>query len=150
MAVEKYQLIVARDYTEEQMREIWHNEYVCQDIDTHDGIRVKFYDDNFDHAFFESSGRNVSKNSALHKDVLSYQRLSRIFWIRVVLEDPSAEMYVGYDNKKKSYNRSSRVSVVKGNYVVVIQFYRERMARFITAYVADNSINKIKQSPKWK
>jgi len=150
MPEEKYQLIVARNYTEEQMREIWHNEYVSQHIDTHDGIRVKFYDDNFDHAFFESSGRNVSKNSAFHKDVLSYQRLSRIHWIREVLEDPYAEMYVGYDSKKKSYNRSSRVSVVKGNYVVVIQIYRERMARFITAYVANNSIGKIKQSPKWK
>ena len=41
------------------------------------------------------------------------------------------------------------VVVVKGNYVVVIQIYAEGKANFITAYVANNSSNKIEQSPRW-
>ena len=59
------------------------------------------------------------------------------------------QMYVGYDSKEKGYTRSKRVSVVKGDYVVVIQLYKEDHARFITAYVADNSIEKIIKGPEW-
>ena len=58
-------------------------------------------------------------------------------------------MYDGYDSKKKKHNPNKRVSVVKGNYVVVIELQKQGHATFITAYVADNSIEKIKQSPKW-
>ena len=39
--------------------------------------------------------------------------------------------------------------MVKGDYVVVIQLYKEDHARFITAYVADNSIEKIIKGPEW-
>lgn len=148
MAAE-YTLIVAREHTEEEFRRLWHDEYTSQTIYTHDGILVRFFDDQFDHAFFESSRRNVSKNSEFHKDTLSFQRLARIKWIKEVLADPEAEMYVGYDHKKNCYTRSERVSVVKGNYVVVIRIFDDRRAKFITAYVADNSISKIKRSPKW-
>ena len=70
-------------------------------------------------------------------------------WIKDVLTDPDAEMYVGYDSKSQSYTNSKRVSVVKKDYVVVIQLYKEGEARFITAYNADNSIEKIKKGPKW-
>ena len=52
-------------------------------------------------------------------------------------------------DQDKGYTRSKRVSVVKGDYVVVIQLYREDQARFITAYVADNSIDKITNGPEW-
>lgn len=147
---DNYALLVARDFSEEQFREIWHNEYVSQTIFTHDSIRVHFYDDNFDHAFYESSGRNVRKSDPLHKDVLSLQRLARIMWIKQVLMDESAKMVVGYDHKSKTYIRNKRVSIVKGNYVVVIQLYGDNThAKFITAYVADNSITKILASPEW-
>ena len=70
-------------------------------------------------------------------------------WIKKVLADKEAKMYVGYDSNVKSYTHSKRVSVVKGNYVVVIQLYKEDQARFITAYVADNSIEKIINGPEW-
>ena len=70
-------------------------------------------------------------------------------WIKDVLADKEAKMYVGYDSKEKGYTRSKRVSVVKGDYVVVIQLYKEDHARFITAYVADNSIEKIIKGPEW-
>ncbi len=73
-----------------------------------------------------------------------------MMWIKDVLADKEAKMYVGYDNKSKSYSNSKRVSVVKGDYVVVIELYNETNARFITAFVADNSIDKIISGPEWK
>lgn len=72
-----------------------------------------------------------------------------MMWIKDVLADKEAKMYVGYDSKEKRYTGSKRVSVVKGDYVVVIQLYQEDHARFITAYVADNSIDKITSGPEW-
>jgi similarity len=144
-----YQKIVVCNFTEEELREIWRDTYCHKVIKTHDGIRVHFYESNFDHAFYESSKRNQSRIKKKSKDILSSERLSRILWIKDVLEDPTATMYVGFDNKTKRYDRTKRVAVVKGNYVVVIQIYAEGKANFITAYVANNSIEKIEQSPRW-
>ena len=148
---EKYygELMVVKDYTEEELRRIWAEEYCRKVIKTHDGIRVHFYDSNFDHAFYESSVRNGSSNKPKSKDIFSPRRAARMMWIKDVLADKEAKMYVGYDSKAKGYTRSKRVSVVKGDYVVVIQFYKENQARFITAYVADNSIGKITSGPEW-
>lgn len=115
MAEERYKLIVAKDHTEQYFRDMWNAAYCKQEIYTFDGIRVFFYDDNFDHAFYESTDRR----QGIHK------------------------------SKNKSYTRSKRVAVVKNNYVVVIQIYADKKAKFITAYVADNSIDKIKEGPKW-
>ena len=46
-----------------------------------------------------------------------------------------------------------RVSVVYENYVVIIQLSKKHdgtlKGHFKTAYVADNSIGKIRNSPKW-
>ena len=142
-------LLVVKDHTEADFRKIWSDEYCKKVIRTHDGIRVHFYDNNFDHAFFESSVRNGSRHKSKSKDVFSRRRVARMMWIKDVLADESAKMYVGYDSKAKAYSQSKRVSVVKGDYVVVIQFYKEGHARFITAYVADNSINKITNGPEW-
>lgn len=148
---EKYygELMVVKDYTVEDLRRIWAEEYCRKVIKTHDGIRVHFYDSNFDHAFYESSVRNGSSNKPKSKDIFSYRRAARMMWIKDVLADKNAKMYIGYDSKIKGYIRSKRVSVVKGDYVVVIQLYKEDHARFITAYVADNSIEKIKKGPEW-
>lgn len=148
---EKYygELLVVKNYTEEELRQIWSEQYCRRVIKTHDGIRVHFYDSNFDHAFFESSLRNGSSNKPKSKDIFSPRRVARMMWIKDVLADKEAQMYVGYDSKTKMYSKSKRVSVVKGDYVVVIQLYKEDQARFITAYVADNSIDKITSSPKW-
>ena len=44
------------------------------------------------------------------------QRLARFYWIKDVLRDPDADLYVGYESKTKSYTRSKRVAVVKNNY----------------------------------
>lgn len=145
-----YTLLVAQDYTEEEFRALWHEHYVKNDIYTYDGIHVHFYDDNFDHAFFESSQRNATKKSNFHKDILSKRRLSRMMWIKKVLQDSDATIVCGYDKKTKSYKRNKRVAIAKNNYVVIIQLYRDfKDAKFITAYVADNSIDKILSSPVW-
>lgn len=142
----EYKKIVVKDYTEEELRELWRKEYCRKIINTHDGIRVKFYDSHFNHAFYESSSRKQSKNN---KDTLSSVRLSRILWIKDVLVDKDAEMYVGYENRTKRYNKNKRVSVVKGNYVVVIELQKNGTATFITAFVADNSIEKVISGHKW-
>ena len=151
-SAEKYYraLLVVQDFTEGQLRQKWKDEYCSQVIHTHDGIRVHFYESNFDHAFFESSERRHGSRTPKSKDVFSPRRAARMMWIKDVLADPEAEMFVGYDSKSKNYTGSKRVSVVKGDYVVVIQIYAERKANFITAYVADNSIDKIKSGPKWE
>lgn len=151
MAEDKYYapLLVVKDYAEEDLRNRWHTEYCQQEIYTHDSIRVHFYDNNFDHAFYESSVRNQSKNKKKSKDVLSPRRLARMMWIKKVLADPTSDMYIGYDSSTKSYSKDKRVSVVKGDYVVVIKIYATNQAKFITAYVADNSIAKIVAGPRW-
>ncbi len=151
MEEERYIQVVAKDRTEAEWRDLWDAAYCRACITTFDGIHVHFYYDNFDHAFFESSDRRRSANKAKKKDILSMRRLSRFFWIKDVLRDPNAELYVGYDSSTKSISKKRRVAIVKDNYVVVIQLYSETEAKFITAYVADqSSIHKIKQSPSWK
>ena len=143
------ELLVFHDHTEQEFRDLWSQEYCRKLIKTHDGIRVHFYDNNFNHAFYESSQRNQSGRKK-SKDILSPRRLARMMWIKDVLTDPEAEMYVGYDSASQSYTQSKRVSVVKNDYVVVIQIYKEKEARFITAFNADNSIDKIKMGPRWQ
>lgn len=147
-----YKKIKPHDFTEDELRAIWQMEYCSCDIFTFDGIKVRFFDDQFDHAFYESSGRNLSVKTkqAGYKDCLSYARVEKILWIKDVLADRDAELYIGYDKKTKSYNNSSRVAVVKGDYVVVINLKDKENAKFVTAYVADNSVDKIRNSPTWK
>lgn len=144
------EMLVVKNYTEGDLRRIWNEEYCRKVIKTHDDIRVHFYDSNFDHAFYESSVRNGGSNKPKSKDIFSPRRAARMMWIKDVLADKNAKMYVGYDSKVKGYSQTKRVSVVKGDYVVVIQIYKETEARFITAFVADNSIDKITSGPEWK
>jgi mRNA-degrading endonuclease RelE of RelBE toxin-antitoxin system len=114
-------------------------------IFTFDSIVVVFFEDKFDHAFFESANR-VEKD----KSVFSQTRAERILWIKETLEDPTADIRQGYDSKTKTYDNSRRVAIVKGDYVVIIKLTSEKRASFITAYVADNSIQKIMLSPEWQ
>jgi len=85
------------------------------------------------------------------KDAFSSQRAERIDWIRAALQDPSAELHVGWDGKKKRYDRSHRMAIVVRDYVVVIRLSGKQTAQFVTAYVADSpsTLAKIKGSPKW-
>ena len=141
----KYQKIRPHEMTEEEMRRLWDITYCVKPIKTFDDIAVKFYSDMFDHAFYESINHKKKDKSAL-----SYARLEKMGWIKDVLQDPTAQLVQGYDKKTKNYQVNSRVAIVKENYVVVIWMKNSKEAKFVTAYVADNSIEKIKQSPKWE
>ncbi len=149
-SAEKYRMVVFKDHSEDDFRKIWHDVYCVNRLHTFDGIEVSFYDNQFDHAFYESTLRNQRGKRKKSKDLLSPRRCARILWIKDVIEDPEASLYKGYDAKTHSYVNDRRVALVKNDYVVVIQLYRDNEAKFITAYVADNSAEKIRQSPKWK
>jgi hypothetical protein len=118
----------------------------CQGtITTFDGIAVRFRKSRFDHCFYESTQRNQMK------DAFSILRAKRIDWITAALQDANAELHVGWDGKKKRYDRDHRVALVAGDYVVVIRLSGSLTAQFVTAYVADSpsTLAKIKGSPKW-
>ena len=122
-----------------------YKKYCENDIITFDGIKVKFYENQFEHAFYESSNK-VKKN----KDVFSIERALRIDWIEYVLQNPNAELHLGWDRDKKKYNKDRRVAIISPeNYVVVIRINDNKTAKFITAYYADNSANKIRNMPLW-
>lgn len=114
-------------------------------IETFDHIRVRFRKSDFDYCFFESSQRNRIK------DTFSLIRAERLEWIQVALQDPNAERFVGWHRDTKRYDNNRRVTLVCGNYVLVIAMTGNSMARFVTAYVADTlkSLEKIKASPVW-
>lgn len=118
----------------------------CQgEIVAFDGIRVRFRKADFDHCFFESSQRNRVK------DAFSILRAEHLEWIQVALQDGAAVRYVGWDRDTKSYDKHRRVTLVCGNYLVVIALTGTSTAKFVTAYVADtpSSLQRIKASPKW-
>ncbi len=139
-----YNLIQLPD--EDAYRQLYIDIYCdpAKPILTFDGIQVAFFPDRFDHAFFESANRAMGDKSQF-----SRVRAERILWIKDTLEDPTADIREGWDKKNKSYDKSRRVAIVKGNYVVIIWIKSKTQAKFITAYEADNSIGKILASPRW-
>ena len=137
--------------TQAEYRQHFEQVYCKGPIKTFDRITVRFHKSMFDHCFFESSRRNDNK------DTFSKKRAERIDWIKIALQDPSSEKYVGWDRKKKRYNKKRRVTIVMGNYVVIIQLVGSDKADFITAYLADvkgskdrpATIDLIRSGPKW-
>ena len=119
--------------------------YCAGAVTTFDGIAVRFQKRDFDHCFFESSQRNRIK------DTFSQLWAERLEWITVALQDAAAERFQGWDRDTKTYDKTRRVTLVCGNYVVVIALTGATSARFITAYVADTpgSLEKIKAGPRW-
>jgi hypothetical protein len=119
--------------------------YCTGAVTTFDGIAVRFHKRDFDHCFFESSQRNRIKDS------FSQLRAERLEWIAVALQDATADRFQGWDRDSKTYDKTRRVTLVCGNYVVVIALTEAKSARFITAYVADtpSTLAKLKTSPRW-
>lgn len=126
----------------------YERHYQRVNITTADGIRVYFKPQKFGHAFYENSQRRKGP-----KDEFSPERAQRMDWIKLTLEHPDAELFMGWNKDEKCYEEDRRVSVVYGNFVVVIELSLNRegvlKGNFVTCYVADRSINQIKQSPKW-
>lgn len=141
-----YKKIKSYKFTEDELRQIWQEEYCSQKIFTFDNIEVKFFPEMFDHCFYESANRKKKD-----KSILSLNRLEKIYWIKETLQDKDALLKQGWIKKNKSYTNSRRVTLVKGNYIVVILIFKKNKARFITAYEIDNDENleDIKSSPDW-
>ena len=136
-----YKKIKAYEIPELELRAIWKNEYCLKPLVTFDKIKVSFYEDMFDHAFYESEDR-ITKD----KSILSYNRLEKIYWIKETLLDTDAILKQGWDNTTKTYFKNRRLAIVKGNYVVIIRFISLLKAKFVTAYEKDD-IENILNSP---
>lgn len=128
-------------------RQHFIDQYVRGAIHTRDGIRVYFGAQDFDHAFYESTRRDGTK------DAFSQARAQRIDWISATLQEPGADWYQGYLKVRKAYDPTRSATVAYGDFVVVLGFGVRRdnsiKAKFITCYHADNSIGKIRTSPAW-
>ncbi len=68
--------------TQEEYKKYYIKEYCNKQIYTFSGILVKFYKNQFEHAFFESA--NHQKRD---KSIFSIERAKRMKWIKEVLED---------------------------------------------------------------
>jgi hypothetical protein len=137
--------------TAAECRSHYENIYCRAPIVTFDGIAVRFRKSDFNHCFFESSRRDSTK------DLFSAKRAERMDWIEAALKDANAELYCGWDKKRRRYDRSRRVAVVMGDYVVIIALTSPTTAIFVTAFVADtpacagrpSTIDQIRKGPKW-
>lgn len=137
-------------WTEAQYRAHFEKEYCQGPILTHDGIEVYFRKKDFDHCMFESSRRTGDK-----LPIISLVRAERIDWIKATLQNPTADLYPGWDKSKKRVDNSHRVAVAYEEFVVVIRIKVGKSdvvkkADFKTAYLADNSIEKIRAASPWK
>lgn len=124
-----YKKIKSYQFSEIELRKIWLEEYCQNEIIIFDGVKVKFYEDMFDHIFYESKDR-IEKD----KSILSLNRLEKIFWNKEVLQDENAILKKVWNNKSKTFFEDRRVAIVKGNYVVIIRFVGFLRAKLVTAY----------------
>lgn len=136
-----YKKVKSHQLSEQELRDIWKTEYCNQQIFTFDGVRVHFYEDMFNHCFYESADR-----LAKDKSILSLNRLEKILWIKATLQDPDAVLKFGWDKDKNIHYTDRRVAIVKGNYMVVIRFTGVLKAKFVTAYQKED-IENVLQGP---
>ena len=84
--------------TPEDYKKYYVEKYCKKGLQTFDGINVKFYENQFEHAFYESSNKKKR-----NKDIFSINRALRIDWIEYVLKNPQAELHLGWDRDKKIF-----------------------------------------------
>ena len=134
--------------SEAECKQYFIDNYCNAEISTHDGIKVKFHEDMFEHAFYV----RTTKSWEAKKDHFSTDRGERIDWIKDVLNDPTITPRQGYDKAKKRFDNSRRVAfLAPNNYVVIIQLIGNREARFVTAFIVDSTdvASKISANPVW-
>ena len=133
--------------TEQEYRGHFERVYCQQPITTFDNIRVRFRESDFDHCMFESSKRNTVK------ETFSRKRAERIDWIKATLADPLADMRQGWDKRRKRIAPERRVAIAHEEFVVIIAISKPKrggyIADFVTAFLAENNILKIKAMPRW-
>lgn len=131
-----------------EYRDYYERQYCRGTIITADGIRVYFRPQKFGHAFYENSQRRKGP-----KDEFSFVRAQRMSWIRLTLEHPDAQLYMGWNKDARNFEEDRRLSVVYEDFVVIIElsidFKGSLKANFVTCYQADQSMAKIRQSPPW-
>ncbi len=134
--------------SEAECKQYFVDNYCNAEIYTHDGIKVNFHSDMFEHAFYVRSQKKWEAN----KDHFSIDRGERIDWIKYVLNDPTIIARQGYDKAKNRFDNSRRITfLVQNNYAVIIQLVSKREGRFITAFIVDSLTvaNKINANPIW-
>lgn len=126
----------------------YERHYQRGSIFTFDNIRVYFKPQRFGHAFYKNS-----KGIDGPKDEFAPERAERMDWIKATLESAEAEVFMGWNKYSKSIEEHRRVSVVYESFVVVIELSLKKCGalkgNFVTCYIADQSIGKIRSSPKW-
>lgn len=130
--------------TEAEYRAHFERVYCQGPLPTFDGIQVRFRKRDFDHCFFES----VKKKD----DTFSPRRAERVEWIKAALEDPNADLRVGWDNTRKMLATDRRVAIVMHDYLVVIRLtdHDAKQAEFVTAFVASGrAIQQARRNPPW-
>lgn len=127
----------------------YKREYCRSTVITHDGIRVYFTEQRFQHAFWR-----ISRHKG-PKDTFDPKRAERIDWIKAVLISTEALLLQGWNNYTKSYEPERRVSILVDDYIVVVEmcFGRngELRANFVTAFVAadEKTQGKVQTAPPW-
>lgn len=108
---------------------------------------IYFKSNQFDHAFYESTRRDGAK------DQFSLTRARRMDDIALALGNPALERRAGWDSKNKRHDHIRCVTVAVGDFVVIIRLgltsQGHLRGNFVTCYVADNSIGKIRRAPTW-
>jgi hypothetical protein len=82
-------------------------------------------------------------------NILSLNRLEKIYWIKDALQDPNAILKKAWDSKKKDYHKDRRAAIVKGNYVIIIRFTGLLKAKLVTAF-EKNDIENIINDPDFE
>ena len=110
-------------------RDYYLKNYCNKRIFTFDGIPVKFFPEKFEHAFYRDSARGVHDKANFNID-----RAKRMDWIKAVLSDRKAELYL----RQMSESTMRRIAIVPTSgypYAVIIHFDRlnSPVAKFWTA-----------------
>jgi hypothetical protein len=125
-----------------EYRSYFESNYCHQSIETFDGVKVQFRKRDFNHCFFKSMNAK--------DDTFSTRRAERVLWIKAALQDPDAELRVGWDNKKKRPAVDRRVTIVQRDYVVIIRMTGREKAAFVTAFIANGgALRQIRTNPEW-
>lgn len=74
---------------EREYKQHFIEKYCKREIYTFSKIRVKFYEDQFEHSFYESADRKKRD-----KSIFSFERARRMDWIEEVLLNENVELYV--------------------------------------------------------
>ncbi len=92
------------------------------------------------------------KYASVDEYLKHYQRVycrGRIY----TLGHPKADLYQGWIKNARRHDPVRRFAVVYEQFVVVVSLWKKLdgslKADFVTSYQADNSISKIRSSPKW-